>query len=52
MEQSNVVEAFKQGKELRAKQDNVIALFNKNIRNIEDKEVLKTIEKELKGEIQ
>ncbi|MFD0085087.1 hypothetical protein [Priestia megaterium] len=44
-----VVEAFKQGKVVRAKRDNVIALLNKNIRNIEDISVLDTIEKTLKG---
>ncbi|MGX1373859.1 hypothetical protein RKD56_000977 [Priestia megaterium] len=45
----DIIEAFKRGKEVRAKQDNVIALLNKNIRNIEDISVLDTIEKTLKG---
>jgi hypothetical protein len=45
----NVVEAFERGKETRKKQDDIIALFIKNIRNIEDMGVLRHVEKELKG---
>jgi hypothetical protein len=45
----DVVEAFERGKETRKKQDDIIALFIQNVRNIEDMGVLRNIEKELKG---
>jgi hypothetical protein len=44
----NVKEAFEQGKKIRAKQDEVIALFIANIRNVENMKVLEKAERGLK----
>jgi hypothetical protein len=44
------IKAWEQGKEIRAEQDKVIALFTKSVRNIVDKEVLKAVKGELSKE--
>ncbi|MCF7620914.1 MULTISPECIES: hypothetical protein [Bacillaceae] len=45
----NVVEAYERGKEIRKKQDDIIALFIKNIRSVEDMEALEEAEREFEG---